>query len=141
MATLNDISFLFAYTNSQIQISTKLRSSSHTQHFTNPLLTSCNKQSTAKMCHWEVFLFKCNCYTLGIKEHCHQHRLKQTANCIEYQQVKQEWVHNQDKVCDTHKGQDDIYADGPTVKWKDLERHVWKRATEHAAKGDFPGKP
>jgi hypothetical protein len=93
------------------------------------------------MCHWEVFLFKCNCYTLGIKEHCHQHRLKQTANCLEIQQVKQEWVHNQDKVCDSHEGQEEIYANGPTVEWEDLERHAWKRVTEHAAKGDFPGKP
>lgn len=93
------------------------------------------------MCKWDVFFFRCNCITLGLKEHCHQHRLKKTANCNEIQQVREAWLYRQDKVCHNHKGLENLYANGPTIQWKDFESRVYQLAKEHANRGDFPGKP
>ncbi|EKJ70200.1 hypothetical protein NXS19_013972 [Fusarium pseudograminearum] len=93
------------------------------------------------MCKWDIFLFNCNCFTLGLKEHCHQHRLKQTANCNEVQQVREAWVYRQNKVCQNHTGQEETFANGPTVTWSELESKVYQLAKEYAAKGDFPGRP
>ncbi|QPC63549.1 hypothetical protein HYE67_005780 [Fusarium culmorum] len=93
------------------------------------------------MCKWDIFLFNCNCFTHGLKEHCHQHRLKQTANCNEVQQVREAWVYRQNKVCQNHAGQEETFANGPTVPWSELESKVYQLAKEYAAKGDFPGRP
>ncbi|CEI41135.1 hypothetical protein FVEN_g12722 [Fusarium venenatum] len=93
------------------------------------------------MCEWNVYLFKCNCATLGLKRFCHQHRPKQTANCNEIQLVREEWMHLQDRVCHQHIGLEEFYANGPTVQWRDIESRVYQLAKDHAARGDFPGKP
>ncbi|CVL04996.1 uncharacterized protein FPRN_03305 [Fusarium proliferatum] len=92
----------------------------------------------SKMCNWNIYLWKCNCWTLAIKEPCHFRRQQKTANCNQIQQVKKEWVHVQDKPCVNHRANASLYVNGPTAKWEDIESTAYQSAKSLAERGEFP---
>ncbi|CAJ0548697.1 Ff.00g023100.m01.CDS01 [Fusarium sp. VM40] len=90
------------------------------------------------MCKWDVFQFKCDCVTVLLKEHCHQHRLKQTADCNAIQQLREEWVYPQDGVCKDCVGREVQCANGPFLKWPDIHKRIYDEAKSLANMGRFP---
>ncbi|KAF4951302.1 hypothetical protein FSARC_12951 [Fusarium sarcochroum] len=92
------------------------------------------------MCNWNIFLYQCGCFQMRLKSPCHHRRPQVTANCNEIQQVREEWVYNQEKICENCKGRQDKgeKIDTPTVKWEDLEKRAYQIAKDYANLGQFP---
>ncbi|KAJ4266182.1 hypothetical protein NW762_004163 [Fusarium torreyae] len=92
------------------------------------------------MCNWNIFLYRCGCFQMRLKSPCHHRRPQVTANCNEIQQVREEWVYNQEKICENCQARQDKgeKIDTPTVKWEDLEKGAYQIAKDYANLGQFP---
>ncbi|KAM5355178.1 hypothetical protein ACJ41O_001824 [Fusarium nematophilum] len=92
------------------------------------------------MCKWDIFLFKCGCFQVKLKEFCHDRRIKYHLDCVEIQQVRKEWVYRQDGACDPCKkrqAEGGLAATEAVPDWRDLERAAYQIARDNANRGRF----